>query len=246
MSANSSNRKSSKWIAVSIILFIICILLSATLVILYVKNAPPQKILQRIGFEIPKETNRTLESWNSSLKQLEFDSDIVFIGDSLTRGENFQEYFKNQKIVNLGISGDTLSGISERSYIIKELSPEKIFIEGGINSLSSCNVNDLSYLYESMIVDVIASNPDASVFIQSILPISYSAQKGSLNNENIIEMNNRIQDIANRHEATYVDIYSVYVLNGEMNPEYTKDGVHIKDEYKNLWLDALSKYIEKE
>ena len=244
MNNDDRRNRHSKWIVVSIILFIICIFLSATLVILYVKQAPPQRILQRIGFNNSKEIDWTLISWNSSLKQLEYDSDIVFIGDSLTSGENFQEYFKNQKIVNLGISGDKISGLSERSYIIKELSPEKIFIEVGINTLKSSNVNDLSVLSESMVVDIIVSNPDASLFIQSILPISNSAQKGRLNNENIIEMNKRIKDIANRHGATYVDIYSVYVLNNEINPEYTKDGIHLKDEYKNLWLDALSQYIE--
>lgn len=43
---------------------------------------------------------------------------------------------------------------------------------------------------------------------------------------------------------TYIDVYSVYVLNGEMNPEYTKDGIHLKDEYKYLWLDVLAEYIQ--
>lgn len=28
-----------------------------------------------------------------------------------------------------------------------------------------------------------------------------------------------------------------------MNPEYTSDGVHLKDKYKYLWLDILEKYI---
>ncbi len=45
--------------------------------------------------------------------------------------------------------------------------------------------------------------------------------------------------------SLYVDVYSAYVLNGEMNPEYTRDGVHLKDEYKYLWLEILSEYVNK-
>ena len=242
----TKNNKGSKlWITVSIILLLICILLTATLGILYVKKATPQRLLSKLGFHFPEETNWTLESWNSSLEQLDYDSDIVFIGDSLTRGENFQEYFPDKKIINLGISGDSLSGISKRAFIISELTPEMIFVEGGVNSLGSNSVDSLAAQYESMIAEIIADNPGDEVFIQSILPISNKNQTGGLTNENIVKLNAKLQEIAERQGVTYIDVYSVYVLNGEMNPEYTKDGVHLKDEYKYLWLDVLSEYVNK-
>ncbi len=242
----TKNNKGSKlWITVSIILLLICILLTATLGILYVKKATPQRLLSKLGFHFPEETNWTLESWNSSLEQLDYDSDIVFIGDSLTRGENFQEYFPDKKIINLGISGDSLSGISKRAFIISELTPEMIFVEGGVNSLGSNSVDSLAAQYDSMIAEIIANNPGDEVFIQSILPISNKNQTGGLTNENIVKLNAKLQEIAERQGVTYIDVYSVYVLNGEMNPEYTKDGVHLKDEYKYLWLDVLSEYVNK-
>lgn len=242
----TKNNKGSKlWITISIILLLICILLTATLGILYVKKATPQRLLSKLGFHFPEETNWTLESWNSSLEQLDYDSDIVFIGDSLTRGENFQEYFPDKKIINLGISGDSLSGISKRAYIISELTPEMIFVEGGVNSLGSNSVDSLAAQYESMIVDIMTNNPGDEIFIQSILPISNKNQTGGLTNENIVKLNAKLQEIAEKHGATYIDVYSAYVLNGEMNPEYTKDGVHLKDEYKYLWLDILSEYVNK-
>lgn len=177
---------------------------------------------------------------------MDYDSDIVFIGDSLTRGENFQEYFPDKKIVNLGISGDTLSGIAKRAFVISELVPEKIFVEGGVNSLSSNSVDKLAVQYETMIKDIMSDNPDNEIFIQSILPISNKNQTRGLTNENIIKLNAKLQEIAKKHGITYVDIYSAYVLDGEMNPEYTRDGVHLKDEYKHLWLDILSEYINTE
>lgn len=242
----TKNNKGSKlWITVSIILLLICILLTITLGILYVKKVTPQRLLSKLGFHFPEETNWTLQSWNSSLEQLDYDSDIVFIGDSLTIGENFQEYFPDKKIINLGLSGDSLSGIYKRSYIISELTPEMIFIEGGVNSLSSTSVDSIAAQYESMITEIIANNPGDEVFIQSVLPISNKNQTGGLTNENIVKLNAKLQEIAERLGVTYIDVYSVYVLNGEMNPEYTKDGVHLKDEYKYLWLEILSEYVNK-
>ena len=207
------------------------------------KKATPQRLLSKLGFSFPAETNWTLESWNSSLGQLDYDSDIIFIGDSLTRGENFQERFPEKKIINLGISGDTLSGISKRTFVISGLTPEMIFVEGGVNSLNSSSVDDLATLYESMIVELMADNPGDEIFIQSVLPISNTSQTGGLTNKNIIALNAKLQEIAEKHGATYIDIHSAYVLDGEMNPEYTKDGVHLKDEYKYLWLDILEEYI---
>lgn len=97
-----------------------------------------------------------------------------------------------------------------------------------------------------MIKDIMSDNPDNEIFIQSILPISNKNQTRGLTNENIIKLNAKLQEIAKKHGITYVDIYSAYVLNGEMNPEYTRDGVHLKDEYKHLWLDILSEYINTE
>ncbi|WP_295157184.1 GDSL-type esterase/lipase family protein [uncultured Ruminococcus sp.] len=245
MKSDNSRKSSKKWVIISVILLILCLLLSATLASLYIKQATPQRLLKKLGFDVPKETDWTLESWNSSIRQLNYDSDIVFIGDSLTRGENFQEYYPEKKIVNLGLTGDSLAGISERAALISELSPEMIFVEGGVNSLSSNSVDDLAELYETMIVDIIADNPGDTVFIQSVLPISKSKHEGGLTNENIVELNNRLQEIAERNGVTYIDVYSLYVLNGEMNPEYTKDGIHLKDEYKHLWLEKLSDYIDK-
>lgn len=230
------------WIIVSIILFLICILLSTTIGVFYLKELTPQRFLSKFGFNFPEEINYTLESWNSSLKQLDYDADIVFIGDSLTKGENFQEYFPDKKIVNLGLSGDTLSDISKRAFIISELTPEKIFV-GGVNSLSSNNPHTLATQYEEMIVEIISNNPEDEIFIQSILPISNKNETAGLTNKNIIKLNSKLEEISKRQGVTYIDVYSTYVLNGEMNPEYTLDGIHLKDEYKYLWLDLLSKYV---
>lgn len=94
-----------------------------------------------------------------------------------------------------------------------------------------------------MITKLKTDSPNAEIFIQNVLPIQNNKQEGRLTNSNIVKLNEELQSMADRLSVTYIDVYSVYVLNGEMNPEYTEDGVHLQEDYKHLWLDLLSEYI---
>lgn len=241
----STTKKNTHKLLVLIITFllVLCILSSSFIALLFVKESTPQRALNKIGFNFEQPINWTLFSWNNSLEQLEYDSDIVFIGDSLTCGENFQEYFPKSKILNLGLSGDTILGVSERSNVISNFTPEKIFIECGVNSFLSTSLKTMVNQYEEMISKLSVHNPSAQIYIQSVFPISQSAESGNLTNQNIITFNTELKAIADDHKAVYIDVYHHYAEDGQMKAEYTKDGIHIKDEYKHLWLNVLSEYI---
>ena len=218
-------------------------MLSAVLGVLYEKKATPQKLLSKLGFSGVRDVNSTLESWESSLSQLAYDADIVFIGASLTMGENFQEYFPDKKIINLGVSGDSVSGIYDRSWIISHFTPEKIFVEGGVNSLVTKSVDEVAKEYEKMVEDIAADNPEAELFIQSVLPVSRYNDNGGLTNGNIVLLNEKLKEIAARHGITYIDLHSAYELSGEINHEYTRDGLHLSDEGKLVWPEVISEYV---
>lgn len=121
---------------INIILLCLTIMLSLMIGVLFVKEQPPQSIFIKLGLmeeesEPPEPINYTLLSFNSCIEQLNYDADVVFLGDSLTRRVNFQRVFTDKKILNLGLSGDTLAGINDRCYLLKHLTPEKVFIMGG-------------------------------------------------------------------------------------------------------------------
>lgn len=112
------------------ILFVVMGCIITTIVVLFlIKTSAISKILIRMGFK--EHYNNTshwaLFSWNSCLKNLNIHADIAFFGDSLTRGGDFQNYFKDLKTVNLGFSGDTLRGMSDRIDMLKSVMPKKIF-----------------------------------------------------------------------------------------------------------------------
>lgn len=240
MKSRSYNSHHRFFICTCILLVLLIVLVG----ILYVKQYSPQQLLAYFGvISIPEKTDYTLVSWERSLTQLNYDADIVFIGDSLTSSVDFQSSFPDKKIINLGLSGDSLDGIHRRSSIIPHFSPEMIFVEGGVNSLNSLSLDDLVSNYSTMIDEIIQTNPVSKIYIQSILPISNSRENKNLTNKNILSMNAKLLEIANKYGAVFVDLFSVYASSGEMNPSYTTDGIHLTEESKQLWINALVPYI---
>lgn len=188
--------------------------------------------------------NYAVNAWSKCIKQLRYDAAIVFFGDSLTIQMDFQESFPNYKIVNLGYAGSNLTEMSTRAKVISYVTPEKIFFMGGVNSLDDLTVKKASQIYRGILDQIVEQNPSAEVFIQSILPIATNAESRRLTNGNIKLMNQELQSIAEEYNMQYIDLYSIYELDGVINPEYTYDGVHLLDTAKPLWIEAIREFID--
>jgi len=62
--------------------------------------------------------------------------DIVFIGNSITNGAEWNELFPRKRVKNRGISSDTSEGVYDRLAPVVKGKPAKIFILIGINDIS--------------------------------------------------------------------------------------------------------------
>lgn len=204
------------------------------------------RVLVKLGIkEHTIETDWTQVGWERSLEQLHYDTDIVFFGDSITSGGDFQEHFPEQKIVNLGIPGDSLLNMKNRAEMLSSVTPEKIFVMGGINSLSDRNSDSVFKDYVDMLNAIQKAVPDAQVYIESILPISKEKEKTCADNSVIDAFNKRLESLALEMNMTYIDLYSLYALDGCLNPEMTKDGVHLQPDAYEYWFYEIEKYINE-
>lgn len=80
------------------------------------------RIAVKLGLQEPAVTaNRTQEAWDNSLIQLSQKPDIVFIGDSLTYHCDFQSYFPDQFILNLGVRGNSIEDVLNRCEVLDAL-----------------------------------------------------------------------------------------------------------------------------
>lgn len=200
--------------------------------------------LSRMGIE---DTNWTLFSWKSFLSKLDLKVDVCFFGDSITRGGNFHKFFKNKKVCNLGISGDGLVGMNGRVDMIASVCPEYVFVMAGINDICSRRKPEKCIaLYRLLIEKIRDQLPDTRIFVQSILPINTRMRKSLVKNDAIAYYNGLLVTMCDELNIEYVDLYSVYALNGELPEEYTVDGLHIKEEFYCLWYDKIKIYLETE
>lgn len=71
---------------------------------------------------------------------MDYDADIVFFGDSITRGDQWRDAFPEETVVNLGRSGASVIGMTNRVDMIASVKPEKVFLIGEINSLTDKKV----------------------------------------------------------------------------------------------------------
>lgn len=126
--------------------------------------------------------------------------------------------------------------------MISSVSPEKIFVLGGINSLAN-GVEYCKVYYKEMIRSIIESNPDATVYCLSVLPISSQKEETVCSNAEIKEFNNSISEIAGEYNSVYIDLYPSFLSDGQMNPLLTKDGLHLNQDGYKLFASLISKYI---
>ena len=194
----------------------------------------------------------TAAAWNSCLERLNTDADVVFFGDSLTARYDFQAAFPGVSVVNLGLSGDTILDMTRRVYMLKTVSPEKIFLMAGINSLKNEGMIEKYYnQYADLCRPIRETVPDAKLYIISVLPVSSSYDSRFLsgirgwNNRFIARFNTMIHQYADDNGFIYINLYPAYEKDGALNPEYSADGLHITDASYRLWTEAIEGYVNE-
>ena len=235
---------------VAVILLLACAVLIVTTGYFGFRLHIPQKIAARFGW-IEKgnygDIDYSVLAWNNCLNSIEYDCDVVFFGDSITSGCDFNQYFDGVRICNLGLAGDTIFEMKKRVSAIEAVHPEKIFILCGINSLLDNNVDMTVKSYTELLEMIAEKVPEARIYIQSVLPIaSYKESTwyggGICKNNTIRLFNKRLFQLAEEKDIVFINLYEVYEKNNELNPEYTEDGVHIYGQYEP-WIEAIKKYI---
>lgn len=192
-------------------------------------------------YTAPRNDDDCVKSWNSCIRKLEIDSDIVFFGNSITEGGEFQEFFHDKKVVVMGYIGEDTKGMLRRVNAISSVNPEKIFLMAGINGLKSQQLDYFSKWYEILVDSIKKSNPNTELYIQSILPV----EKNSVfcNNEKIRSANLILQEIARERKLIFIDLHEDYFKDGGLDQDMSYDGVHLKKESYTIWVEKIKKYV---
>ncbi len=178
--------------------------------------------------------------------------DAVFIGNSRTEGlKKFSGLSNSTFITEVGLTVSSIftdycdisGGYRSRAFdALAGMSFSKVYIMLGMN--------ELGWVYESVfkddygkIIDKIREiNPDAVIYIQSIIPVSKwkDSSNDVFTNANVERLNAQLRDLADEKEVWYVDVAAgVMDEDGYLPYEATGDGVHLTPEYCVKWMDYL-------
>lgn len=164
--------------------------------------------------------------------------DIAFLGDSITDWSDWGSVFREKKIVNFGIAGNTISNMSEYSDLIASTGVNKIFIMGGVNDfmLNSETVTSVFENYRKLINSIYDKN--IKIVIQSTL----KTRKPSGINEKISELNIALSDFCNESlRCSFLNIGENLESDGVLKESYTYDGVHLNGDAYVVWIDELKR-----
>lgn len=174
----------------------------------------------------------------------------VFMGDSITAGFTLLKAYNN--IINIGVGGNKTTESIPLVKTLRLLQPDQVVLMIGINDFL-CNVRFFDHGYTipfyktfDVLIDLIRTNlPKTKLYLVSILPM-YPRLEGQLNNTNVLSYNHDIQNINNfikqqakAYQATYLDLYSVFIRDGYLNPEFTVDGIHLSEIGYQKYLEFL-------
>lgn len=181
-------------------------------------------------------------------------SDACFIGDSRTLGLGLNcdkakaDFYASQglnissaltdQVIELqnGNMGTVLEAVAQREY-------KRIFVMFGINELGWPYPENFVEKYEELIEGIKAAQPNATIYVQSILPVAASAVNNDavFTNENINAFNAYVEQAANETGVNYLDINGYFKDSSGMLPEdAAADGIHFVRDYCLKWIDLLA------
>lgn len=170
---------------------------------------------------------------------------IIFAGDSITEGGNWDELFEGIPILNRGISGDRTEGLLNRLDEIIRHQPSKLFLCIGTNDLAfGIGQEVIIQNYNTILRTIQEQVPQTKIYVQAILPVGKKVLYGH-KNETIIPLNSEIAKLCAKLEIQFIDLYPHFInQEGYLKPEYTNDKLHLLGSAYLHWKALIKTYVD--
>ena len=182
-------------------------------------------------------------------------SDAVFVGDSRTEGLRMYsgispspKFFSGVGLTVTNVFSDQIVQLNGQwltvADALRQADYNKVYIMLGMN--------ELGWVYESVyaqdygrIIDVIReTHPDATIYVQSIIPVSKWKDTTDpdriYTNANVVRLQKVLCEMCEEKNVHYVNVAEVMQdENGYLFSEATEDGMHLTQEYCKIWAEYL-------
>lgn len=166
---------------------------------------------------------------------------LLLLGDSLTAGGDWAAWFPEHDIRNHGIAGDTTDNILARLDAVVAEQPDAIALLAGTNDLAMRqSVEHVVRNLEYALVAIRRDLPGVRMLVQSIMPRAREFA------DQIQDANRHLRQFAPTVNAQYLDLWPALALeDGELNPEFSEDRLHLNERGYQAWLSELRPAIER-
>jgi beta-glucosidase len=192
-------------------------------------------------------------SFNERVKELGKQSQLIFIGDSITQGWEgagksvWEERFAKYKAINLGIGGDRTQHVLYRleNGNLEGLAPKAAVVMIGTNNSNGedNSVDQIADGVTAIVKKLRQDLPDTQVLLVAIFPRGENpnAQRGK-----ILQVNQILQKLADDPAVHWVDFGHRYVTTkGTIPRDLMPDFLHLSPKAYEVWADAIQPYLKK-
>lgn len=172
---------------------------------------------------------------------------VVFLGDSITYGGDWDKLFPQSPVENRGIGGDSTRGLLARLDQVIALKPSQIFLMIGTNDL--CYNRPIPAIidnYRLILARFRHELPDTQVYVESVLPFNdrLFPSRALRSNANIATLNVGIRQVAREFDYPYVDLAPAFTgANGRLPAADTTDGLHLSEKAYYVWRDRIKPLV---
>ena len=172
----------------------------------------------------------------------------VFLGDSLTAGQDWNRALPGRETANLGISGDTCAGVWSRLDEAAALKPTRIFLQIGINDfLRGASSKEILKGHRRIWDELAALRPETRLYVVALLPYVEAALPGLPPNLEIVRLNQALAAEADRRGLVFIDLFrALSDEDHQLRLEYTSDGLHLTPQAYQVWTEALRPHLSED
>ena len=244
--------KINKWKLISLILFFIIIILIIIVTLFGFNKKCDTQVTE--CEEIKNEEKNNTETKDDKVDDVKKEK-YVFLGDSIFEQYMTSYFFKGYDTVNSGVSGITALKTLERlDSGLYEYNPTTIFILLGTNDLYFGYTEEETFEHlKNLINKIHEDKPEIVINVLSLLPINLSddpkinkSVNENRSNEKINKVNEYLKDFCNSKNINYINVHDILLdEKGELEWNYTREGLHITDlGYHPITMELL-KYMKK-
>ncbi len=166
---------------------------------------------------------------------------LCFLGDSITEGGNWNEFFPELPTLNRGIGGDSVAGVRDRlsSALCQPLAVSLLVGTNDLHGLGKTrDIDGIAEQFRDLVTSINLSVPNVPLYVNSVTPRTKSWVS------KIENLNRHYTSIATEAGATYIDLWPALVDGeGVLRKDFTRDHLQLMEPGCQAWVEVLRPHL---